>query len=400
MATNVTGGGPRKRGRPSKAELEARRLAAADASKIMSGEMKVGESANAKRTGLDTPAAGDQEKPAGGKATAPGLGHNAPDEGVFLRHLQAIRAHTEGPLAEAKQRLKDEKGKLKDIRQLAKADGLVLKELDEALEDAQTERVDLIAKEERRRLYRQWLGLPVGAQGELELDDRLPSIERERARWKSMGNVDGRLAKVRAAPEGCPPNMVQSYLEGWDAGQEALMRAGTLTSAAFKPAAPGSTAPAPALADTPAPESKPAEVPANGTTLILREANFEEGIELEDANRKTIVSDESRERFDAADTVVAVFGDKRRVLKEPAQGDEPAYVDTGEPDALLSDVEDAKPEEVTAAAEGDDFEASPEELARQQGRPSAEEEVVEDEDDGSEIPGEKPIESDKAEDFH
>lgn len=345
MAEKVPGAAPRKRGRPSKAELAARQEAAKKAEGIMNGTIKV----DGAKPDAETPA----PKPAAGRKAeqAPGFGHNAPDEGIFLRHVHAIQQHVEGPLAAAQAKLKEEKGKLKDLRQLAKADGLVLKELDEAVEDARTERVDLVAKETRRRLYRQWLGLPF-EQGDLfEEHKGTPSLAREQLRWKAIGNTEGRLGRPRVAPEDCPSNMEPHFLAGYDEGQAALMKALPMTAGAFN--ADGSLKTASTAGETPAggdetpgeADASTAPAPASVAVVILGPADFAAETLLEDANRSTLASDELRERFDSAERVVAVFGAKRRILKEPG------YVDDGVGE--LSDEEPAAPEEIAAVAEAE-----------------------------------------------
>ena len=395
MATRITGTEPRKRGRPSKAELAARKEAAAKAEGIMNGTVKAGATDSAPAS---APAPKSSRKEG---ERAPGLGHNAPDEGLFLRHVHAIQQFKEGPLAEAKAKVKELTGQYKDLRQLAKADGLVLKELDEAVEDARTERVDLVAKETRRRLYRQWLGLPFEQADLFEEHEGTPSLAREQLRWKAMGNTDGRLARPRAAPEDCPSNMESHYLTGWDEGQAALMKALPLTAGGFNPdgsvktaadAAPASTAGETSEGGTSDPAETPtstAPAPAAASVVILGERDFVdvEG-DLENANRRTLANDELRARFDGAERVVAVFGSKRRILKEPG------YVDDGEAETPLSDEEEAAPEEVQAIAE-----AEPDlvETTRQDAEDAASDAAFEadagthDSDDDAEIPGEKPL---------
>lgn len=346
MAAPVTGEKPKgKRGRPSKAEKAAREAAAAAGARTPS-----------------PPPPGDNGPPAEAKrSTAPGLGHAEPDELIFLKHV-ALTNRAQEEVDKAKEVVKAARGKLRDARQLAKAEGIVLKELDDALEDAKTERVDLVAKEERRRLYRQWLGLPL-VQGDLfEQDGRLPEIEQSKQRWRAMGETDGRLGRERAAPEGCPHHAEGDYLAGWDTGQELLARALNLTKDAFdeagelKPSSAdtaatsaGSVATSASSAGSSASEASagtssaeasaddapaPASEPIAGEVLILGEKDFEETVtDLDDANRKTLTFASMRVRFDAAERVVAVFGDKRRILKEPG------YVDTGEPDVEISEAE-------------------------------------------------------------
>ncbi len=339
-----TGG---KRGRPSNAAKAA--AAAQEAAAKVGGQFAPPAPPSASAPAPDKAPA----PKAKASENAPGFGHNAPDEGVFLRHVHAIQQHVEGPLAAAQAALKAEKGKLKDFRQAAKADGLVLKELDEAVEDARTERVDLVAKETRRRLYREWLGLPMEQADLFEEDEKTPSLARDQLRWKAQGNTDGRLARPRVAPDGCPPAMDSHYLAGWDEGQAALQRASPMLRDAFNadgtlksqtPAADAVTASdVLGVVEGLVEDVKNTVVQA---IVILGPDDFPEGTALVDANLKTMRPDDGRlEKFDAATRVVAVFEGKRRILKEPG------YVDDGEGE--LSEEEPAAEVEVAAAA-GDD----------------------------------------------
>ena len=247
---------------------------------------------------------------------APAFGSNEPDIGVFLKHVQILRAK-ETELEAAKLKVKAINKQKKDLRQAAKAEGLVLGELDRALKDADTEQVDLVAREQRYHLYMDWLGKPIGFQPSLDLAVK---PEDEEARWFKRGDQDGRLGKDRTPPEGCPPDRIQAFLKGWEHGQDQLMRANPVTAPAFSTEAPKS----------------PPETAGNGwqpskQILTLHEQDFQAGIDIEDANRSTIFDDATLQAFDAAENVVAVFGKAKRVLKEPG------YVDDGTDDCPITD---------------------------------------------------------------
>lgn len=293
-------------------------------------------------------------EPAAGAApaeTAPAFGHNRADESLFLRHVQAIRTQ-EGQIEKAKALLKTERGKMKDIRTLAKSEGIVLRELDEALEALETEHVDLLAREQRRRLYFQWLGLP--------LEQQTKAFSRDEAgHWHKQGEIAGRIGQDRSVPDGVPPDRVQDWLKGWEAGQEVLMRASPLTAAAFKK--PGEGQAAPEGAGQSGEEAKAAPVP--GGILALKEEHFKAGTELEDAAKATLLEDHV-EAWEAAERVVAVFAGKRRILKEPG------FEDTGEPDSETSDVEPVTDEEPTPEAE----EPAGDDTAPGEGEPTTDEE--------------------------
>lgn len=358
MAQSIKGptaGTAKKRGRPNKAEAAARAQREQDAQRQIDAnggnlpaDMKEGAAA--------APAA---EKPKPGKAhtgppaakpkgdSAPAFGANRATEGMFLRHIQKLRQKGE-EIEIAKGVVKLKRGELKDLRNLAKADGIVLGELDEALEALETERVDLLAREERRVLYFEWLGLPTLRSADSAKIERTPA-----KRWAAMGEIDGRLGKPRVVPDTCDGSNVQDYLHGWDKGQRALMSESDLTGDGFKdgadPHAEGvaarDAAGAGAAPDTP-PDGAPAveEAAAAPALFILNAAHFEAGTALEDCNRKTLLEDHVAQ-WDASERVVVVLGSQKRVLKEPD------YEDTGEPDAPISDPEEPTAEEV-AAAEG------------------------------------------------
>lgn len=266
--------------------------------------------------GVQAPAApqGVQED----ERRAPAFGSNEPDVGVFLKHVQVARKDAEEE-EKLKSALKARRKVTKDNRQLAKAEGIVLGELDRAMKDADTEQVDLDARERRYALYMDWLGKPISYQAELPGMARPTDTEADQARWFKRGDQDGRLGKARTVPEGCPSIHVQDYLKGHEAGQMLLMKSSPLTAAAFDPAK----------------AAKPAE---SDTGMVqFSEAHFQAGTDLEDANLKSLLPGH-HEAFHNAVTVVAIFGQARRILKEPG------YTDTGE-----ADVEITEPEPVSGA---------------------------------------------------
>ena len=260
---------------------------------------------------------------------APSFGANEPDEPCFLKHVQAIRAKQE-EINVQKMKLKVLRGQNKDLRNLAKSEGVVLGELDRALKDADTEDVDLGAREARYHLYMSWLGKPINYQAQLPLEPR-NTPELEARRWRKLGEQAGRLGKPRDAyPEGMAPEQRPNFLAGWDEGQEALMRKSPLTASAFD------------IIDVPDDEPSSESSPAN-TMLTLREVHFVAGIEIEEANRSTIFDDATLEAFDAAENVIAIFGKAKRIIKEPG------YVDDGGSDTPLSDVEALPDDEMDLA---------------------------------------------------
>ncbi len=288
-----------------------------------------------------------------GEERAPGLGHNQPTEGEFLRWVNRLNAKDD-EVAACALLLKGKKGERRDLRKEAGGAGMVMGELDDALKDLKTDDVDLVAREERRRLYRTWLGLPIGGQGKLPLPKN--DAEAENARWFKRGDIDGRLGKPRVNPEGCPPERLQAYYKGWEHGQEALMRGADLTKAAFEKPADNGLAGEGGLDGGVKPKGGKVNKtsgdpePTEKATLVLNEADFAAGTILEDANLKTLIPAKCEE-FMAADRVVALFGTVRRILREPDDR-EPGgyYTDDGET-AAVSDPEPAGPDAPPTAAE-------------------------------------------------
>lgn len=241
------------------------------------------------------------------------------DQGLFLRWVNKLNEHDDKG-DKLKLALKAWRTERKLMRKEAGGDGIVMGTLDEALEDLKTEQVDLLAREERRRLYHEYLGIPLTVQGEIDLsaDDEAQA----KARWRRRGLQDGRLGKERKLPEGIPPENGPDYLGGHEEGQMDLMRGSPLTRDAFK-----------------APPAEGVVGVVRPDTLTLGQEAFATGTLLEDCNLTTL-REEHAEAFAAATNVVVVYGDKRRVLKEPdASVPGGIYIDTGTEDAPVSDIE-------------------------------------------------------------
>lgn len=238
---------------------------------------------------------------------APAFGHNQPDESLFLSWVQRLnRKDEEGD--EIKLKLKNWRGQRKHLRLAAQAEGIVMGDLDDALKDLKTDQADLLSREERRRMYRIWLKLPVTQGSGAKVEKPKNDAAAEKQRWFDRGDQAGRLGKDRGFPEGTPPECMQSWLKGWDAGQEAVLKGSKLTGDAFKPKADAGTGGAPATAKGPS-------VSGDGSIVVFNEAHFKGGTELEDANMKTLLA-EHRDLVEKAHNVAVVFGGKKRILKE------------------------------------------------------------------------------------
>lgn len=254
--------------------------------------------------------------------TAPSFGANEPDVGVFLKHVNLIRRKDE-EVEGAKLVLKNFKKQMKDLRNQAKAEGIVLGELDQALEDVETETVDLVARQRRYNLYLEWLGKPLNFQPELP-GTQPTDTERDQMTWFGRGDQAGRLGKPRDLPDGIPGAFVQDFLKGWDHGQDLLMRSSPLTDRAFKPKG-----------------GVQAAAQDNGKILQLGPEHFQSGIDLDEANLSTLL-DGHKEAFWNAEIVTVVFGGLKRIVKEPG------YIDDGKPE---TDFTEAMPADVKLAVE-------------------------------------------------
>lgn len=151
---------------------------------------------------------------------APGPGHNKPeftgDErfALLARHKKAIVA-----LREAK---KEAAKAVKDAEKLCKSelgDDAVL-EIDHMIELETAEgEARFKAKVEREVRVAQWMGLPVGSNGNLfDLVDRTPAVDRAAANGKRDG-----LAGEPARPN-CDPSVPQyaAYMAGYAEGQKIM----------------------------------------------------------------------------------------------------------------------------------------------------------------------------------
>jgi hypothetical protein len=262
---------------------------------------------------------------------APAFGANQPDVSTVCQWAKRIRLKTE-EVDKVKLAMKAARGALRDERKLAQADGMVMGELDEAIEALRTEHVDLLAREERRRFYFAALGLPIVELGASVSETLTPGSDADR--WFKRGDQAGRLGEKRDIPDGCPGEHVQDFLRGWEAGQDLLMRALPLTRGAYDPAASDAAEPV-------AEEEVPGIASRSASTLVLNEAAFIVGTDIMDANLKTMHA-LAVALVPMHERVIALFGTKRRPIKEPDDTMPGGfYIDTGEPDVPLSDAESA-----------------------------------------------------------
>lgn len=107
----------------------------------------------------------------------------------------------------------------KGIRKKWKSEGLELGILDATLKMAEWDRAEVRTHFDNARRYAEWLGLPVGVQADLFKgmgDDQVQKTE-----WRALGRVASNLGRAAKAPEDCPPEYVQSWMQGFNDEDEA-----------------------------------------------------------------------------------------------------------------------------------------------------------------------------------
>lgn len=145
--------------------------------------------------------------------------------------LMSIVARIKQALPEvetARAALKGAQEKVNDIFRAAKAQSKDFERgrIMELVEDSKAEsRRDVTRNEAVRARFRRLMGLPVGdiAQDQLDLEARLPEVERDGQYWQSVGYTDG----VSGAPSNPPMECVKAghgnrYDQGWKDGQTIL----------------------------------------------------------------------------------------------------------------------------------------------------------------------------------
>lgn len=118
-----------------------------------------------------------------------------------------------------------EKDKLKTLRKKAKAEGIVLGDLDAVVRMSEWGRNEVREHFANRQRYAAWLGLPTGTQGDFfkPVDTSDPKVAA--SEWEQKGVTAGLLGKDATAPEECPGEHVQAFLKGHATGQKRLAEA-------------------------------------------------------------------------------------------------------------------------------------------------------------------------------
>lgn len=136
----------------------------------------------------------------------------AESKALYMHHFQAILAQTE--------KCKAENGERTRLRKLAKADGILLADIDFGLRCAQIEDPQIIVDEQRRRAeIGQFFALPIGAQSELDFG-REPLIDRAYREGEAAGFA-GKNADTVPYDENSDAG--RAWTDGWKAAQAQML---------------------------------------------------------------------------------------------------------------------------------------------------------------------------------
>lgn len=275
-----------------------------------------------------------------GKVTAPvrqpgnpiGQGHNArtvdeTQQAQLLSFVNKVEGH-DREIAKLKLPFDSAKEDRSNTLRLAKIAGFPASMIVDAIKDRKAPRKNVAQAELDRRKWRGWLGLPTGENDNPDL----PTAVQDAAHFDSEGYQAGLRAAEPKPPMEVPAMFVKNWMEGWHTGDAKRKWAEDVV--ATTPATPTSP-PKPA---TPAPEPK----------------------EMTPAEKRKSEKDAEARAKASLDNMGKKVGDE-------IVDDNPL----GANDALEA-IREGEPELVdqVVADHGDGFESTPEELAKQAGRPA------------------------------
>lgn len=166
------------------------------------------------------------------KARKAKAGGDRKDDGAPKNNLQAIREQEEAQLLsvlsqmrpalarveEAQAVVKERRAEVDAILDKAVAQGFKKGEIRELLKETAVKgsRKDLREAEERRARFREYVGLPVGVQGDLL---EVPEAAKDELDWELDGYRAGVRAEEPKPPAKCPERFHQAWLKGYHDGQ-------------------------------------------------------------------------------------------------------------------------------------------------------------------------------------
>lgn len=180
---------------------------------------------------------------------APAAGHNselteAERKSLFFHHYQKIQAQDEIVKAAAAER--------KRLRKLARADGIVLSDMDFAMRCAETDDPSIVPDELRRQMeIASWFSLPVQYQPDLFVD-RAPADER----FEAEGYTAGMKGKDANSGHSKGSKEDKAWLKGWEKGQAEMRDALASAMEKKKAATAEPDQSAPSTGKDPFPEKK------------------------------------------------------------------------------------------------------------------------------------------------
>lgn len=116
-------------------------------------------------------------------------------------------------MAALKREQKAVANKIASARKVIKARGVELGLMDAALKMADWDREEVRTNWDTRRRYMEWLGLPIGTQGDI-----LAGLEGEaklNAEWHARGATDAKAGKTGEIPDECPDDQRDAYTRGF-----------------------------------------------------------------------------------------------------------------------------------------------------------------------------------------
>lgn len=152
------------------------------------------------------------------KAGAAGIGHNS---GLTDDQQRALFVQNLTKIERLKEAMASASGELRAAYKTAKADGFAKKDIDYAIALRKDEDDKLIDSRRRETMIARWMNHPIGTQPDLfDGVDRTPSEDRA----FEDGKLAGMEGKICQPPH--DPSVPQHgrWLEGWHAGQAALIR--------------------------------------------------------------------------------------------------------------------------------------------------------------------------------
>lgn len=133
---------------------------------------------------------------------------------LYMHHFGEILKQTERCKAENALRLK--------LRKEAKADGIVLADIDFGLRCAQIEDPQIIVNEQKRRAeIGRYFALPIGAQSEFDFD-REPAVDRARREGERAGYENGNFD---TNPYDENSEQGRAWADGWKEAQAEMVQA-------------------------------------------------------------------------------------------------------------------------------------------------------------------------------